>query len=320
MNVHGKDIKIFAGNSNLELAREIAQKIGLPLGDAVVGRFSDGETAISINEPVRGSDVFIIQSTSTPVNENLMELLIMIDALKRASAGRITAVIPYFGYARQDRKAKARDPISAKLVANLITTAGADRVLTMDLHVPQLQGFFDIPVDHLLGFPILARYFWEKFRGQFDDIVVVSPDVGSVARSRRFAERLEVPLAIIDKRRPKANVCEIMNIIGDVRGKRCILVDDLIDTAGTVVTAANALTDMGATEVYACCTHPVLSGPAIERIKSSTIKEVVVLNTIQLPKEKRTDKITILSVAELFAEAIERIYGDISISTLFEKQ
>lgn len=320
MNVHGKDIKIFAGNSNLELAQEIAQKIGLPLGDAVVGRFSDGETAISINEPVRGSDVFIIQSTSTPANENLIELLIMIDALKRASAGRITAVIPYFGYARQDRKAKARDPISAKLVANLITTAGADRILTMDLHVPQLQGFFDIPVDHLLGFPILARYFWEKFKGHFDDVVVVSPDVGSVARSRRFAERLDAPLAIIDKRRPKANVCEIMNIIGDVRGKRCILVDDLIDTAGTVVNAANALTDMGAAEVYACCTHPVLSGPAIERIKSSAIREVVVLNTIQLPKEKRIDKITVLSVAELFAEAIERIYGDISISTLFTQQ
>jgi len=319
MNVHGKDIKIFAGNSNLELAEEIAQKIGLPLGEAVVGRFSDGETAISINEPVRGSDVFIIQSTSTPVNENLVELLILTDALRRASAGRITAVMPYFGYAR-DRKAKARDPISAKLVANLITTAGADRVLTMDFHVPQLQGFFDIPVDHLQGFPILARYFWEKFKGKVDDVVVVSPDVGSVTRSRKFAESLDVPMAIIDKRRPKANVCEIMNIIGDVRGKRCVLVDDLIDTAGTVVTAANALTDMGAAEVYACCTHPVLSGPAIERIRASAIKEMVALNTIQVPREKRIEKITILSVADIFAEAIERIYGDISISTIFTQQ
>jgi len=317
MNHHGKDIKIFAGNSNRELAEEIALKIGLPLGASVVGHFSDGETAISINEPVRGSDVFIIQSTSAPVNDNLVELLIMIDAMKRASAGRITAVMPYFGYARQDRKAKARDPISAKLVANLLTTAGADRILTMDLHVPQLQGFFDIPVDHLQGSPILARYFLEKFKGKVDDVVVVSPDVGSVGRSRRFAEKMEVPLAIIDKRRPKANVCEIMNIIGDVKGKRAILVDDLIDTAGTVVNAANALADMGATEVYACCTHGVLSGPAIDRIRTSVIKEVVILNTIQIPKEKRIDKLTILSVADVFAEAIERIYGDISISTIF---
>ena len=320
MNLHGKDIKIFAGNSNLELAEEIAQKIGLPLGEAVVGRFSDGETAISIYEPVRGSDVFIIQSTSTPVNENLVELLILIDALRRASAGRITAVMPYFGYAWQNRKAKARDPISAKLVANLITTAGADRVLTMDLHVPQLQGFFDIPVDHLLGFPILAKHFWEKFNGKVDDVVVVSPDVGSVTRSRKFAESLDVPMAIIDKRRPKANVCEIMNIIGDVKGKRAILMDDLIDTAGTVVTAANALADMGAAEIYACCTHPVLSGPAVDRIRTSVIKEMVVLNTIQLPKEKMISKITILSVADILAEAIERIYGDISISTLFTQQ
>ena len=320
MNLHGKDIKIFAGNSNKELAEEISLKVGLPLGASIVSRFSDGEIDISINEVVRGSDVFIVQSTCTPVNENLVELLILIDALKRASAGCITAVIPYFGYARQDRKAKARDPISAKLVANLITTAGADRVLTMDLHAPQLQGFFDIPVDHLLGTPILAQHFYKKFAGNTDDVVVVSPDIGSVGRSRRFAEKLDVPLAIIDKRRPKANVCEIMNIIGDVKGKRVILVDDLIDTAGTVVNAANALKDMGATEVYACCTHGVLSGPAIDRIRTSAIKELVTLNTIPLTNEKKISKITVLSVADVFAEAIERIYGDMSISSLFTQQ
>ncbi|NMA65015.1 MAG: ribose-phosphate diphosphokinase [Clostridiaceae bacterium] len=320
MNYHGKDIKIFAGNSNRELAEEIAAKIGLPLGASVVSRFSDGEIAISINEVVRGSDVFIIQSTCTPVNDNLVELLILIDALRRASAGRITAVMPYFGYARQDRKAKARDPISAKLVANLLTTAGADRVLTMDLHAPQLQGFFDIPLDHLLGGNIIAQYFLKKFNNKTDDVVVVSPDVGSVGRSRKFAEKLEAPLAIIDKRRPKANVSEIMNIIGDVRGKRAILVDDMIDTAGTVVNAASALADIGASEVYACCTHGVLSGPAIDRIRTSPIKELVMLNTVPLPKEKRISKITSLSVADVFAEAIERIYGDISISTLFTQQ
>jgi len=319
MNLHGKDIKIFSGNSNRELAQEIAEKIGLPLGAAHVEKFSDGEAAINIDEVVRGSDVFIIQSTSHPVNDNLVELLVMIDALKRASAGRITAVIPYFGYARQDRKAKARDPISAKLVANLMTVAGADRVLTMDLHAPQLQGFFDIPVDHLLGVPLLAEYFKEKFAGR-DDVVVVSPDVGSVGRSRKFAERIEAPIAIVDKRRPKANVCEIMNVIGDVKGKTLVLVDDLIDTAGTMVNGIQALLDMGAKEVYACCTHAVLSGPAIDRIEKSPIKELVTLNTIYLPPEKRLDKIKVISVAEIFAQAIERIYGDISISTLFTQQ
>jgi len=319
MNLHGKDIKIFAGNSNRELAEEIAQKIGLPLGLATVGKFSDGETAINIDEVVRGSDVFIIQSTCPPVNDNLVELLIMIDAVKRASAGRITAVIPYFGYARQDRKSKARDPISAKLVANLITTAGADRVLTMDLHAPQLQGFFDIPLDHLLGGNILANYFLEKF-GDMSDVVVVSPDVGSVSRSRKFAQRLDVPLAIIDKRRPKANVSEIMNIIGDVDNKRVILVDDLIDTGGTIVNAANALMEIGAKEVYACCTHGLLSGPAIDRIKESPSKQLVTLNTIPLDERKRIDKIVSLSVASVFAEAIERIYGDMSISSLFTQQ
>lgn len=316
MNLHGKDIKIFTGNSNRNLVNEIAEKIGIPVGIASVGGFSDGETAVNIGEVVRGSDVFIIQSTCQPVNDNLMELLVMIDAIKRASAGRITAVIPYFGYARQDRKSRARDPISAKLVANLITTAGADRILTMDLHAPQIQGFFDIPVDHLLGLPIIAEYLKEKFAGQ-DDLVIVSPDVGSVTRSRKVAERLECPLAIIDKRRPKANVSEVMNIIGDIRNKKVVLVDDLIDTAGTIVNGVNALVEAGAKEVYACCTHAVLSGPAIARIQESAIKEMVVLNTITLSKEKKIDKIKALSVANVFAEAIERIYGDISISTLF---
>ena len=319
MNVRGKDIKIFTGNSNKPLAEEIASKMGLPVGAATVGKFSDGEILVNISEVVRGSDVFIIQSTCPPVNDNLVELLILIDAMKRASAGRITAVIPYFGYARQDRKAKARDPISAKLVANLITTAGADRVLTMDFHVPQLQGFFDIPVDHLLGGAILARYFAEKFEN-LEDIVIVSPDVGSVSRARKFAQKLEAPIAIIDKRRPKANVSEVMNIIGDVKNKRVILVDDLIDTAGTVVNAAAALHDFGAREIYACCTHAVLSGPAVERIQNSPIKELVSLNTITLPPEKKIDKITQLSVADVFAEAIERIYGNLSISTLFTQE
>ncbi len=316
MNLHGKDIKIFTGNSNKQLADEIAEKIGIPVGIANVGRFSDGETAVNIGEVVRGSDVFIIQSTCQPINDNLMELLVMIDAVKRASAGRITAVIPYFGYARQDRKARARDPISAKLVANLLTIAGADRILTMDLHAPQIQGFFDIPVDHLLGLPIIAEYFKEKFESM-EDVVVVSPDVGSVTRSRKVAERLDCPLAIIDKRRPKANVSEVMNIIGDIRNKKVILVDDMIDTGGTIVNGANALIEAGAKEVYASCTHGVLSGPAIQRISESAIKELVTLNTITLSEEKKIDKIKSLSVAGVFAEAIERIYGDISISTLF---
>jgi len=319
MNLHGKDIKIFAGNSNRALAEEIAEKIGLPLGMATVGKFSDGETAVNIGEVVRGSDVFVIQSTCAPVNDNLVELLIMIDALKRASAGRITAVIPYFGYARQDRKARARDPISAKLVANLITTAGADRVLTMDLHTPQLQGFFDIPVDHLLGVPVMAKYFQEKFTDT-SDVVAVSPDVGSVTRTRKFAEWLEIPIAIIDKRRPKANVSEVMNVVGDVNNKRVVLIDDLIDTAGTITNGAQALMEMGAKEVYACCTHGVLSGPAWDRIENSCIRELVTLNTIPLPEGKPTGKITALSIAAIFAEAIERIYGDISISTIFTQK
>lgn len=319
MNLHGKDIKIFSGNSHKMLAVEIAEKIGLPLGSALVGKFSDGETAVNIGEVVRGSDVFVIQSTCYPVNDNLMELLIMIDALKRASAGRITAVMPYFGYARQDRKAKARDPISAKLVANLITVAGADRVLTMDLHAPQLQGFFDIPVDHLLGVPLLAHHFKEKFK-DLGNFISVSPDIGSVTRARKFAEMLDIPLAIVDKRRQKANECEIMNVIGDVDGKNVILIDDLIDTGGTIASAADVLCGMGACEVYAACTHAVLSGPAIDRLSRSRIKELVTLNTIAVPEHKMIDKITEISVAGIFAEAIERIYSDMSISTLFTQK
>ena len=318
MIAHGKNIKIFAGNSHKELAAQIAQSLGLHLGDAVVSTFSDGEISVSINETVRGSDVFVVQSTCTPVNNNIMELLIMIDAFRRAWAGRSTAVIPYFGYARQDRKAKARDPISAKLVADIITAAGADRVLTMDLHAPQLTGFFDIPVDNLLGTSVLIPYVAEKFGHSREDVVVVSPDLGSVGRARKFTTKLELPLAIIDKRRQRANVSEVMNIIGDVRGKRVILVDDLIDTAGTLVNGANALIEKGgATEVYACATHGVLSGKAIEIIEKSPIKEMVILDTIKQTEEKKCDKIRVLPVAPVFTEAIARIYEEVSISPLF---
>ena len=317
MNLHGKDIKIFAGNSNKDVAYRMAKELGLPVGKSDVVTFSDGEISCSIFESVRGSDVFVVQSTCQPVNDHLMELLIMIDAFKRASAGRITAVIPYFGYARQDRKAKPRDPISAKLCADLITTAGADRVLTMDLHAPQIQGFFDIPVDHLLGVPILVPHFIEKFKDCKDDIVVVSPDLGSVTRARKFAERMDTPLAIVDKRRPKANVSEVMNIIGDVKDKTVILVDDMIDTAGTLCNGANAIVEKGgAKEVYACATHGVLSGPAIERIEKSAIKELVLLDTIPLG-DKKCSKIQMIPVAPVFAEAIERIYEDKPVSPLF---
>ncbi|MBU3196910.1 ribose-phosphate diphosphokinase [Clostridium algidicarnis] len=319
MITHGKTIKIFSGNANPKLAKDISDILGIPLGDAKVGTFSDGEISVDINETVRGVDVFVVQSTNSPVNNNLMELLIMIDAFKRASAGRITAVIPYYGYARQDRKAKSRDPITAKLVADLITAAGADRVLTMDLHASQIQGYFDIPLDHLLGLPILSKYFEDKGFREDEDVVLVSPDLGSVTRTRKFADRLQAPMAIIDKRRPKANVSEIMNIIGDVRGKTAILVDDMIDTAGTIVNAANALKDLGAKEVYACCTHGVLSGPAFERINNSAIKELVMLNTIHVPVAENSEKITSLSVAPIFAEAIRRIYDDVPLSILFEE-
>ena len=319
MITHGKNIKIFTGNSHPELAKEIADTLGLPLGKAKVSTFSDGEISVDIGETVRRADVFVVQSTSSPVNNNLMELLIMIDAFKRASAGRITVVMPYYGYARQDRKAKSRDPITAKLVADLLTAAGAHRVLTMDLHAAQIQGYFNIPVDHLLGSPILASYFVDKGFDDEDDVVVVSPDLGSVTRARKFADRLHAPIAIIDKRRPKANVSEIMNIIGDIKGKRCILIDDMIDTAGTIANAANALKDLGAKNVYACCTHGVLSGPAFERINNSAIEELVMLNTIKLPEDKEDlIKFKALSVAPLFAEAIKRIYDDEPISKLFE--
>lgn len=318
MNIHGKDIKIFTANSNPKVAAEIARELGKPLGQSEVVTFSDGEISVSIKESVRGSDVFVVQSTSTPVNDNMMELLIMIDAFKRASAGRITAVIPYMGYARQDRKAKARDPISAKLVADLLTVAGADRVLSMDLHCAQIQGFFNIPVDHLLGVPILVPYFIEKFKDIRDNAVVVSPDLGSVTRARNFAARFDAPLAIVDKRRQKANVCEVMNIIGDVKDKDVILVDDMIDTAGTLCNAAKAIMEKGgAKSVTACATHGVLSGPAIQRIRDSVIKEVVLLDTIALPEEKKIDKITVLPVAPVFAQAIQRIYEDSPISPLF---
>ena len=316
MNTSGSEIKIIAGNSNIELAQKIADYIGVKVADCQVTTFSDGEISVNINETVRGCDVFVVQSTNNPVNENLMELLIMIDALRRASAGRITAVIPYYGYARQDRKAKARDPITAKLVANLITAAGADRVLTMDLHAAQIDGYFDIPLDHMLGGSLLANYFNEK---NIEDLVVVSPDLGSVTRSRKFANQLEgeVPLAIIDKRRPKANVCEVMNLIGDVKGKNVIMLDDMIDTAGTITNAANALKEFGAKNIYACCTHAVLSGPAIERIENSAISELIVLDTIRLPKEKELDKIKVLTVAEMFGEAIKKIFSNESVSVLF---
>ncbi|MGN1105416.1 MAG: ribose-phosphate diphosphokinase [Huintestinicola sp.] len=318
MNIHGKDIKIFTANSNPKVAEEIARELGKPLGQSEVVTFSDGEISVSIKESVRGSDVFVVQSTSTPVNDNMMELLIMIDAFKRASAGRITAVIPYMGYARQDRKAKARDPISAKLMADLLTVAGADRVLSMDLHCAQIQGFFNIPVDHLLGVPILVPYFIEKFKDIRDNTVVVSPDLGSVTRARNFAAKFDAPLAIVDKRRQKANVCEVMNIIGDVKGKDVILVDDMIDTAGTLCNAAKAIVEKGgAKSVTACATHGVLSGPAIQRIQDSVIKEVVLLDTIALPEEKKIDKITVLPVAPVFAQAIQRIYEDSPISPLF---
>ncbi len=317
MTFHGKDIKIFTCNSNKPVAKQIADALGIPVGKSEVTSFSDGEIAVSLHESVRGSECFIVQSTCAPVNDNIMELLIMIDAMKRASAARITAVIPYFGYARQDRKAKARDPISAKLVADLITSAGADRVLTMDLHAAQIQGFFNIPVDHLVGAPILANYFKKKIGDNPDDYVVVSPDLGSVTRARNFATRLGCTIAIIDKRRPKANVCEVMSIIGDVKDKKVILVDDMIDTAGTLCNAAQACIERGgATEVYAGATHAVLSGPAIERIRNSVLKEVVLLDTIAIPEDKYLDKFTTLPVAPVFAEAIDRIYEDKPVSTI----
>lgn len=310
-------LKVLSLNSNRALAQEIATAIGLELGKCSVKQFSDGEIQINIEESIRGCDVYVIQSTCEPVNENLMELLIMIDALKRASAKTINIVMPYYGYARQDRKARAREPITSKLVANLIETAGATRVITLDLHAPQIQGFFDVPIDHLMGVPILADYFKEKEMDN-NDLVIVSPDHGGVTRARRLADRLKAPIAIIDKRRPRPNVAEVMNIVGNVEGKTAILIDDIIDTAGTITLAVNALKEAGAKDVYACCTHPVLSGPAIERIKNSDLKELIVTNSIPLPEEKKIDKIKELSVAPLIAEAIIRVHENKSVSTLFD--
>lgn len=306
--------KVFACNSHPELAEEIASIMGKPLGDLEVKQFSDGEICVNLGESVRGVDCFVIQSTSKPVNDNLMELLITIDAMKRASAGRITAVVPYYGYARQDRKAKARDPITAKLVADMIVAAGADRIITMDLHASQIMGFFTIPVDHLIGQPLLTEYYAKQ---NIDDLVIVSPDHGSVPRARNMAEPLNCPIAIVDKRRPKPNVSEIMNIIGDIEGKNCVLLDDMIDTAGTITNAANALKDLGAKSVKACATHAVLSGPAIQRIQDSAIEELVLLNTMPIPPEKMIDKIKLLSVGPTFAEALIRIHNNESISKLF---
>ncbi len=321
MIAHGKEVKVFTGNANANFARGICAELGIDMGDSVVTAFADGEVSVSVNESVRGCDVFVVQPTCKPVNNNLMELLIMIDAFRRASAGRITAVMPYFGYARQDRKNKGRDPISAKLVANMIVRAGADRVLTMDLHAAQIQGFFDLPVDNLFGSPLFARYYLSKFDETIynhDDFCVVSPDIGSVARSRAFATKVHMGLAIVDKRRQRANMCEVMNIIGDVRDKTCILYDDIVDTAGSLCNAAQAIKEIGgAKAVYACASHGVLSGPACERVENSCIEELILLNTIPLPADYTGRKIRQLDAAPMFAKAITRIYNETSISSLF---
>ncbi|WP_449354754.1 ribose-phosphate diphosphokinase [Virgibacillus natechei] len=308
-------LKVFTLNSNRQLAQEIADHIGTTLGECTVKHFSDGEIQINIEESVRGHDVYVIQSTSAPVNQHMMELLIMIDALKRASARSINIVMPYYGYARQDRKARAREPITAKLVADLLETAGTDRVITLDLHAPQIQGFFDVPIDHLQGVPILAEYFKEK---NLEDIIIVSPDHGGVTRARKMADRLKAPIGIIDKRRPRPNVAEVMNIVGNIEGKTAILIDDIIDTAGTMTLAANALIENGANEVYACATHSVLSPPAIDRIDNSQLKELIVTNSIPIPEDKRSEKVKELSVAPLIGEAIIRVHELQSVSILFD--
>lgn len=315
---YSSKVKIFALNSNKPLAKKIADAVGVPLGKTSVDRFSDGEIRINIEESIRGDEIYIIQSTSAPVNDNLMELLIMIDALRRASASTINVVMPYYGYARQDRKARSREPITAKLVADMLEKAGANRVIVLDLHAAQIQGFFDIPVDHLMGAPLLADYFLKNDLEK--DAVVVSPDHGGVTRARKLAEFLKAPIAIIDKRRPKANVAEIMNIIGSVDNKRCIIIDDMIDTAGTITLASQALMDAGAKEVYACATHPVLSGPAIERLDNSPIKKVIVTDSIQIPEEKQIDKLTQVSVAPLMGDAIRRIHENKPVSPLFKNR
>lgn len=318
MSSRSNGIKIFSCNSNPQVAQGIAKKIGLSLSKCRISTFSDGEISISIDESVRGCDVFIVQSTNAPVNDNIMELALMCDACKRSSAASVTAVMPYFGYARQDRQTKPRDPISAKVIANIISVSGADRLLTMDLHAPQIQGFFDIPIDHILGVPVLTPYFINKFENSNDDFVIVSPDFGSVTRARNFAHDFNAPIAIIDKRRQNPNVSQVMNIIGDVKDKIVIIVDDMIDTAGTLCNAAKAVVESGgAREVYACATHGVLSGPAIKRLKNSEIKEVVVLDTIFQPEDKRIDKLKILPTSDVFAKAIDRIYERKPMSTIF---
>lgn len=318
-----KDLKIFSGTAHPDFAKRICSELGVRLSAARHYRFSDGEIGLSIDESVRGSDIFVIQPTSSPTNENLMELLIMVDAFKRASASRVNVVTPYFGYARQDRKSKPREPITAKLVANLIATSGADRVITADLHAGQIQGFFDIPLDHLTGMPLLASYFKEVFEAELgrNEVVVVSPDVGGVVRARHFAVMLQCDLAIVDKRRSYevANFCEVMDIIGKVQGKTAILVDDIIDTAGTICNAAAGLKERGCKRVLACATHAVLSGPALKRINSSEIDRLIFSDTIPLPESKRSDRIVQLSIAPLFAEAILRVHSDRSVSSLFEK-
>lgn len=316
MGIEESHLKLYSLSSNRPLAEKIANYLDVELGKVTVNKFSDGETAISIEESIRGDHVFIVQSTSYPTNDNLMELCIMIDALRRASAKTITAVIPYYGYARQDRKAKPREPITAKLVANILTTAGADRIVALDLHASQIQGFFDIPMDHLLGAPLLASWFIDnKLVG--DDVVVVSPDHGGATRARKLAEFLEAPIAIVDKRRPKPNVSEVMNIIGEVEGKTAIIIDDMIDTAGTIINAAQAILDRGAKSVYACATHGIFSPPAIERIENSVIEKMIVTDSVYLPEDKRIDKIELISVSELIGQAIERIYEERSVSPLF---
>lgn len=311
-------LKIFALNSNRPLAQKIADEVGVELGKLSVDRFSDGEIQINIEESVRGDNVYVIQSTSAPVNDNLMELMIMIDALRRASANTINVVLPYYGYARQDRKARSREPITAKLVANMLQNSGVTRIVALDLHAAQIQGFFDIPVDHLMGAPLLADYFINE--GVAANAVVISPDHGGVTRARALAEFLKAPIAIIDKRRPRPNVAKIMNIIGDVKGKKCIMIDDMIDTAGTISKGAQALMDAGAEEVYASATHAVLSGPAIERLDNSPLKQVVVTDSIQLPDEKQIDKIVQVSVAPLIGAAIKRINENRPVSPLFNNR
>ena len=314
---HGKNVKVFCANANRPFAEGVCRKLWLPMGDCAVNKFADGEVSVSINESVRGSDVFIVQSTCKPVNDNLMELLVMIDACRRASAGRITAVMPYFGYARQDRKAKGRDPISAKLVANMIEAAGADRVLTMDLHAAQIQGFFDIPVDNLHATSVFTKYFLDKFDNP-EDMVVVSPDVGRAKAAKKLSDMMNADLAIMHKGRPGHNKAEITALIGDVRGKTCVLNDDMIDTGGSVVAAVDTLKAQGAADIYVCATHPVFSGPGLERMANLDVKEVVVCNTIPVPVEYQTGKIKVVSVAPLFANAIKNVYDNGSVSELFD--